>query len=156
MYRILACLLAASALIGCGERPTSQDPLATPSRTSAPPPTVVLEEANEPVATNVTAELTTEQTDFGNEWKASSTEERRRMADLAKVYPLFQGATKPQIKAALGVPSGAGIDRFGDDVMRYELGDVPGADGGGKYHLTFVFKDDVVVTVMGNFISISP
>ena len=122
MYRILTCLLATSALIGCGDQPTSQDPLA----------------------------------DFSYEWKAASTEERRRMADLVKVYPLFQGATKPQITAALGEPSEEGIDRFGDDVMRYELGDVPESDGGAKYHLTFVFEDDVVVNVMGNFISISP
>jgi hypothetical protein len=78
------------------------------------------------------------------------------MADLAKVHPLFQGATKPQIKKAMGQATETGIDKFGDDVMRYELGDVPEADGGGKYHLTFVFENNVVVRVMGNFVSFSP
>lgn len=78
------------------------------------------------------------------------------MADLAKVHPLFQGATKAQIKEAFGQAAESGIDKFGEDVMRYELGDVPEADGGGKYHLTFVFQNNGVVRVMGNFVSFSP
>ncbi len=78
------------------------------------------------------------------------------MADVAKVGTLFEGVPKTQISELFGDATQVGIDKFGEDVLRYELGDVPEADGGGKYHLTFVFEKDVVIRVMGNFISLSP
>jgi len=77
------------------------------------------------------------------------------MANLTEVHPLFQGATKFQVKEALGQATESGIDKYGMDVICYELGDIPDADGGGNYHLTFVFENEVVVSVLGNFMTLS-
>jgi hypothetical protein len=61
-----------------------------------------------------------------------------------------------RVSELLGEATQAGIDQFGEDVLRYELGDVHEADGAGRYHLTFVFEDNKVVRVMGNIFSFSP
>jgi hypothetical protein len=104
----------------------------------------------------MTSDLSAEQSEFSEKWTAASNEERRQLADLAKVYPVFNGATRAQIKSAFGPATKDGIDNFGDDVMRYELGAIPETDGLGKYHLTFVFQDGKVVSVTGNLITIAP
>jgi hypothetical protein len=129
-------LAVAVAVVGCGDDATDW---ATP-----------------PAEPAQTKELTAELIEFGDNWKRASEVRRLAMADLAKVQSLFHGATKSQVQTALNDADESGIDRFSEDVMRYELGDAPAAYGGGKYHLTFVFEDDEVVRVMTNAISDTP
>jgi hypothetical protein len=157
MRRFYALLLTALMLSGCG------DDAATPDASSTPPPdvsnpqsTVPSDDSDEAAVESVAPELSTEQAAFADKWTSASEAERRTMADLAKVYPVFLGATQTHIEKAIGKPTTAGVDAFGTDLMRYELGDVPEADGGGKYHLTFVFEDGKVVSLMGNSVTISP
>ena len=104
----------------------------------------------------MSSDLSAEQANFSDKWKAASDEERRQLADLAKVYPAFNGATREQIKSAFGPATKDGVDNFGADVMRYELGVIPDTDGLGKYHLTFEFQDGKVASVTGNLITITP
>ena len=125
MFRHLAIVVAALSLVGCSVKSTS--PNAAP---------------------------TNEQSIFGGKWKAASQEQRRTMADVAKAYQLFQGATKSQVIKALGQATESGIDKYGEDVICYRLGDVP--DGGGEYHLTFVFENGAVIRVTGNSMRFSP
>jgi len=98
--------------------------------------------------------LSSEQIRFGHQWKAASLEKRQTMAAVNKIGSLFLGATKAQIKEALGEPDKSGVDNFGEDVMRYELGPLAGfEDNRFQSHLTFVFKNNAVVNVMGNSVS---
>ena len=157
MYRLITLTFVATVVTGCGGRPSTTQDNRPATSTQVPDPVGTSESSTELPETNkVAPQLTTEQTEFGDKWKAASQEERRAMADVAKVHMLFQGATRTQIKEAFGQADETGIDKFGDDVTRYELGAVPEADGGGQYHLTFVYENDTVVRVMGNFVSIAP
>lgn len=72
------------------------------------------------------------------------------MSDIAEVFSTFQGATKEQVHEALGQATFRGIDKYGMDVISYEFGEVPESQEGGKRHLTFVFENDSVVSVLGN------
>jgi hypothetical protein len=153
MYRLIGLTILATVITGCGDRPTTQD--ATPANSTPPQESP---DSTDLVSQQQTATqaLSAEQINFGTKWKAAGIDDRRAMADVAKVGAMFQGVSKTQIGELFGEATQAGIDRFGEDVLRYELGDVPEADGGGKYHMTFVFEANVVVRVMGNFFSLSP
>jgi hypothetical protein len=161
MRRFYLALLSTLMCVGCRGQAASPDaaPDARPTAVSEiRDPEMIVTADNSRKATEeiVAKPLSTEQTDFSDQWKSASEGERRTMADLRKVYPVFLGAEKGQIEKAFGQPTNAGVDNFGADVMRYELGDAPEVDGGGKYHLTFVFEDELVVSVMGSFATSAP
>jgi hypothetical protein len=90
--------------------------------------------------------------DYATQWEAATPQERQGLADLNKVSQLFLGADKEKIEEVFGPADQSGIDDFGMDVMRYELGTLKDMDGQ-KAHLTFVFEKGVVTSVMGNSIS---
>ena len=90
--------------------------------------------------------------DYAEKWKAATAQERQGLADLNKVSQLFLGADKERIEEVFGRPDQSGIDDFGMDVMRYELGTLKVMDDQ-EAHLTFVFEKGVVTSVMGNSIS---
>jgi hypothetical protein len=96
-----------------------------------------------------------ERAEFGTAWKEASIDQRRQMVDIIKISTLFQGATKSEVNDAMGPADTMGVDKFGEDVMRYELGVMPENLGGGSYHLTIVFENDLVVNVMSNVVSLS-
>lgn len=161
MCRFYVALLSTLLCAGCRDQAASPDAAPDASLTAASEirdPEMIVTSDNSGKATEeiVAKPLSTEQTDFSDQWKSASEADRRTMADLRKVYPVFLGAEKSQIEKAFGQPTNAGVDNFGADVMRYGLGDAPEADGGGKYHLTFVFEDELVVSVMGSSATIAP
>jgi hypothetical protein len=127
MRRVLIIVLAIAGVLGCGEKteaPGTGGAIATPAEID----------------------------DFAERWKNATLEERQDMADLEKVGKLFLGATKDQIESVFGPPDQSGIDDWGNDVMRYELGTMPDLDGH-AVHLAFEFQDGIVTVLTGNTIS---
>ena len=104
--------------------------------------------AGSPEATDLSLEVN----EFAGRWKNATPQEHQQMADLSKVGRLFMGARREEIKAVFGAPDQSGIDNFGADVMRYELGPLPDLDGL-PAHLTFEFENGVVARLTGNAIS---
>lgn len=104
---------------------------------------------SEPIETEV-VELTGEQREFADAWRDATPEDKRPMANVAKVGQLFQGESKAVIKEVFGEATKSGVDNFGEDMMRYELGG--SSEFGGDY-LHFVFEEGVVTSVMGSYIS---
>ncbi len=153
MYRLISLTVVATVITGCGDPSTIRDATSVNSTPPRQSPNSTAQLSQQQTATEA---LSDERISFGTKWKAAALEDRRAMADVAKVGTMFQGVTKTEISELFGDATQAGVDKFGEDVLRYELGDVPEADGGGKYHLTFVFEDNVVVRVMGNFFSLTP
>ena len=137
MNRIILCLLIAA--IGCSPKK---------------PPEQILSESQlrelDPELNRMSRE------EFAAKWRSSEATERQRLADLRIVFGLFDGAMKSEVLDALGEPDEMGIDPFNEDVTKYLLGEAPEQEGGGHYHLTFVFEDDRVIRVMGNQTSLIP
>ena len=138
MQRFLPLTLAVCCIVGCGRGPSGQQ---NDSNGVANGPT-----------TNVDVTLSAEAADLSKRWKTASLEERQTLADVGKVGQMFMGATREQVKAVFGKADQSGIDDFGEDILRYELGTIPDTTDA-KAHLTFGFENDVVSNVMGNCIS---
>lgn len=154
MARLIGFLLCTSAFAGCGGAPTEEviDPPTAANLSDAAPSTGL--GVSDAAAPNSGSDLVKKRSEVGDRWKSASPDKRRELADVRTFHSLFQGATKAQVEEALGAADESGVDTFGEDVMRYELGTAPESEGGGSYHLTFVFENDAVVRVMGNFISL--
>jgi len=135
MQRFLSLALALCCIIGCGRQPSVQQDDSN-------------EIANGPTTT-VDATLSPEVAELSKRWKAASLEERQILADVNKVGKMFMGVSREQVRAVFGEADQSGIDMYGDDVFRYELGTIPNTEDA-KAHLTFVFENDVVCNVMGN------
>ncbi len=138
MQRFLPLALAMCCIIGCGRRPSAQQNDSS-------------ETANVSTTT-VDAPLSPEAAELSKRWKEASLEERQILADVNKVGKIFLGASRAQVRAAFGEADQSGIDMYGEDVLRYELGTIPDTEDA-KAHLTFVFENDVVSNVMGNSFS---
>lgn len=134
--RTILCVLALTISVGCSEKPISES--------TAQPDAI---DAGTQQLNPVTA---ADRESFGAVWRNADDGARQKMADLSKVHPLFNGASKKVVEEALGSPSFSGVDKFGEDTMKYELGAMPEDIGGGQYHLTFVFENAIVIRVMGN------
>jgi hypothetical protein len=138
MKRFLPLALAVCCMIGCGRQPSGQQNDSS-------------ETANVP-ATTMDVPLSPEVAELSKRWKAASLEERQILADVNKIGKIFLGASREEVRAAFGEADQSGIDMYGDDVLRYELGTIPDTEDA-KAHLTFVFENDVVSNVMGNSFS---
>lgn len=113
MRRFLPLALAICTTLGCNDNNAQSNP----SGAIAPE----LSGATRP---------SSEVDEFAKRWKDATLEERQRMADLRQMSRLFLGATKEQIKAVFGPPDPPSeFDKFGPEVMRYELGAMPDMDG---------------------------
>ena len=138
MHRLII-ILVATWIAGCSQQPPrSENPANETSDATVP---------------EAVAEGTADWTTFSKRWASASHADRRSMANVMEIGEAFQGATKGRVNEVFGEADQSGMDDFGEDVLRYELGEMPGSDGTAQYHLTFVFDQDVVVRVMGNFIS---
>ena len=165
MTRIAMLFILTPLIIGCDKSPEI-----TRGNDLSPPPTIATKPETKPetkppsntdnatpTTTTVTdADLTEAQQTFRQQWQAADTAGKRPLTDLAHLTEVFWQATKPQVEAALGKPSHAGLDEFQSDVMRYELGAAPESLGDPHYHVTFEFAAGKVISVLGNTISRRP
>ncbi len=127
--RLIFVVVAVSSITSCNRQPANHSS-----------PVVIPEEA-------------VNWTTFSDRWASASHEDRRSLANVMEIWTAFNGSTREQIKNVFGKADQSGVDKYGEEVLRYELGAIPELDGVIQYHLTFVFENDAVIRVMGNFIS---
>lgn len=91
--------------------------------------------------------------EFAEQWREADTKARLELADTSMLYQYYQGEGKSAVMEELGEPDEQGVDNFGEDIARYNLGKAPEDLGDYMMHVTFVFEQDSVIRVTGNFVS---
>ena len=91
--------------------------------------------------------------EFAERWLKADTKTRLELADTSMLYQYYQGEGKSAVVEELGEPDEQGVDKFGEDIVRYNLGKAPEELGDYMMHVTFVFEQDSVIRVMGNFVA---